>query len=163
MQEQFALDTGLIGLAVNIFLTVVTTIIAALSLHTSRRVSAIETKIKEKEFEWRSRERVRRELVSNLKFGHVLKMWAGVLQVVGSLPESGDIEHLTKQLKPIVDDYGEIIPEAIALHNELELGMLAGEYTNQKQVLELSSRVVELIPPLEARIQKLEEELAPLD
>ncbi|MCK4566491.1 MAG: hypothetical protein KAU48_04195, partial [Candidatus Thorarchaeota archaeon] len=66
MQEPWIIDPEILGIIISSILTVVTTLIAVMSFNTSHRVSKIENRIKETEFSWKSRERIRLELVTKL-------------------------------------------------------------------------------------------------
>ncbi len=155
MQEPFVVDSEILGVIITSILTVVTTLVAVMSFNTSNRVSKIESEIKEAEFSWKIKARIRRELVAKLRITHILRIWIKSLEIIQEVPYHEDLETLTKQMKPLVDEYGEVVPEALALHNEIDIGLIAGEYTDQKDVLSLATRVENIA-------EKFQEEVADL-
>lgn len=145
MQEQLIIDPEILGIIVNSILAVIATLVAVMSFNTSNRVSKIESRIKETEFTWKTRERIRRELVAKLRISHILQLWVKSFEIIGDIPSHENLDSLRKELKPLVDEYCEVVPEALALHNEIDLGLSAGNYTAQDDILALANSVTEVI------------------
>ena len=159
MIQTSVLDLNMVSILLNSFLTVIATIATILSLWTSHRLSKLEGNIKQTEFSWKTKRMLRRELVAKLRIVDVLESWEEYLVQTADIPDSDNITKMTEKLRALTDEYGEIVPEAVILYNELNVGTVVGASTDDKVVTKLANRVIETIRELREDIEDLKTQL----